>query len=105
MSNYFFKVVRPIISQNTSAASIIGQLRKQISQKQLQKMMVVQPVLEIIKENIQELNVEVDTFEEQQIRDEKINTLTELLNKINASISQQDNEFLKSIDFVLNFNG
>ena len=105
MSNYFFRVVRPIISQNASSVSILEQLRKQISQKQLQKFIVLQPVLDIIKENIQELNVVADSSEEEQTINAKINVLSQLLNKINESITQQDNEFLKSIDIVLNFNG
>ena len=105
MSNHFFKVVKPIIFQNNSSATILAQIRKQISQKQFQKLINIQSILDIIKENIQELNITVDTAEEEEIRNIKINVLTELLNKINQSISKEDNEFLKSIDFVLNFNG
>jgi hypothetical protein len=104
MSNYFFRVVRPIIFQNSSSVSVLAEIRKQIAQKQLQKFMVIQPILDIIKENIQELNIVADSPEEEQIRDAKISVLAELSNTINESITQQDNEFIKSLDFVLNFN-
>ena len=105
MSNqYFFNVVKPIICQGTSAASIISTMRSNIAQKQFVKWLIAKPILDSITQQIETISVETEDPTQQAIINAQVEILIQTQNNINNQITEKDANFLTALETMMYYN-